>query len=200
MREIKYLKEPELKDFFKQVEASGNTRDILLMKLVYHHAMRVQEVVNLRLEDFQDLGKDSELYIKGIKKGLIQSQPMVEGDIKLMRKWLKVREKYKDVAEWQQLFITARGALSKSQVQRVFRKHALGAGLEARLNKAKRPELGIHMLRHSAGCTFAREGASTDLIRKRMRHKNLESTQVYIDLEGKEEKERQKKANSFFKV
>lgn len=198
MREIKYLKEPELKAFFKQVESSGNTRDILLMKLIYHHGLRVQEVCNLTVQDFQDLGKDSELYTRGIKKGLSQSQPMLQEDIKLMRKWLKVREKYQ--SSGQELFITARGALSKSQVQRVFRKHAVEAGLEPRLNEAGKPELGVHMLRHSAGITFARQGASTDLIRKRLRHRRLESTQVYIELEGAEEKDRQRKANSFFKV
>jgi len=200
MPDIKYLNEKELKKFFDSLGETGNLRDLLMMKLCYHHGLRVSELVNLKVADFQDLGINSELFIRRVKGGLSLSQPMTEGDIKLIKRHLRQKRSNNTVTDAKPLFCSTWGKISRSQCQRIFRKHAQKAGIKTRKDASGNDYIGIHSLRHSAGCTFARHGLSTDVIQKRLGHKSITSTQIYLTLESKEEKERQRKANEVFNV
>jgi len=63
------------------------------------------------------------------------------------------------------------GRLSSDSVYKIVRRTAQVAGL---------PEIGAHTLRHT-GCTLAIEaGASLQQVQSHARHKNIETTMVYI--------------------
>ncbi|TDI70023.1 MAG: integrase [Bacteroidetes bacterium] len=63
------------------------------------------------------------------------------------------------------------GRLSMESVYQIVKRTAITAGL---------PEIGAHTLRHT-GCTLAIEaGASLQQVQTHARHKNIETTMVYI--------------------
>jgi len=199
MRERKYLNQEELNRFFEAVR-KGSIRDRLMMNLTFHLGLRASELVGLRLDDVQRFNGLPEILVRGVKGGLTKSYLMVQEDVKLLAKWLKERNKIRGAEDNPNLFITARGTLSKMQAQRIFKKYAEEAGIEPCANSKGKPTLGIHQLRFSLGAFMAWNREPTRDIQKRLRHKRLENAQFYTDLLGAEEKEAQERLNKLFKV
>jgi len=197
MRNRKELTEDELIRFFKETEMAKDLRSEAMFKLTYHLALRVSELVNLKLDSLTDEGETFSVMVKRVKNGIDKALDLSKSDTKLLRRYLKARM---DVDN-PYLFPSKRNpsqAVTRNGVQKSFRKYALKAGIEHWLNDKGKPELGVHSLRHSHGVHCALRGIDPLTIKRRMGHKRIESTMVYV--ETARDKELQQNVSNGFKV
>lgn len=131
--------------------------------------------------------------VNRVKNGKSWMYDLSKSDTKLLRRWLKERNKLDKASEF--LFIPARRGrdrLHRNTVQKLFKKYL-------KLSGNKR-DLGVHCLRHSAGADMAIRGERLLDIKRRMGHSKIDSTMVYLELGIPEEREKQKKISNGFSV
>jgi len=157
---LKYLDREQIKAFEKALEKGGSLRDEVAMRLTFRFGLRVQELANLKLSD---LNFDShQITVEGLKSGRTRTYD-VEGDLwKKLNRYL-MQNKIKD-----RLF-----PLSTQSLKNIFKKYAKLAGLPT--------DYSIHSLRHSIGIVMAERGASPIFIMKWLRHRSVNSSQVYFE-------------------
>lgn len=170
---LKYLNENQLKDFFRAVDRSGNRRDKFLFRLILFLGLRVTEAANLTLED---INHDSyQIAVKGLKNGRSRVYDL---DGKLwfkLTQWLKERAKIADKKN-NYMFPSERYFDQPATVQSLknhFKIHAQRAGLNG--------DFSIHSLRHSCGIIHAKQGESPIAIMLWLRHRSVQSTQIYFE-------------------
>jgi len=78
------MTQEELQKFFASVT---DLRNLLAFKLGYIYAMRVGEIVQIKLKDIQQ----NRIMIQGLKNGRMGCYPLSNELKELLRKWLKVR-------------------------------------------------------------------------------------------------------------
>jgi len=178
MQKIKYLNARELGLFFKQVKQAGNIRNEAMFTLCFHHGLRVGELINLRLDDFSE--DFSRISIRREKNGIDHDYPVNPKDIKLLKKWLKLRKKHKYAERSPFLFITAHNTtdhIKKITLQKLFQKTAGEAGLS---------KTNIHVLRHSVAVDMILQKQDIYFIKYWLGHSSISSTMVYLQLANPE--------------
>lgn len=187
---MKYLTETELRRFFAQV---NDPQHAALFALIYRHGLRVSEAVSLKVSDLCFDTKPPTINITRVKKkkNQVQVNAIDEDTAKLLKRWIKKRKKHKAVTKGNDyLFLSnkSRNAddhLSKVHVQHIYRTYAEDAGIVE--NRKRYP----HALRHSCAIQLARSGLSAFDIQLWLGHLSVTSTQVYVELAGKEKTERE---------
>ena len=142
-----YLTEAEIEKVLTAAGKSRNpNRDRLLVLLAYRHALRVSELVDLRVDQI-DL-KAGTIHVRRAKNGTPGIHGLQGDELRLIR--AVIRENGQDCRF---LFISERGApLSIDGAQKLIERLGPLAGL---------PRLHAHMLRHSAGYVLAGRGVDT---------------------------------------
>jgi integrase len=159
--EIKRLKEASLK-----IGRHG-LRDWLMITMIYRHALRVGELVDLRWEQL-DLSR-SRFHVNRLKNG-DPSVHYLEGDE--IRSLRKIRREY---PECDFVFSSERqGPLTQRSLHHIIAR----AGDAADIKFPVHP----HMLRHSKGYQLANRGEDTRAIQAYMGHKNIQHTVLYAKL------------------
>jgi len=144
-------------------------RDRCMLLLMYRHGLRVSEACKMPLGAVSL--EDGHIYCGRLKKGLSTTQPLREDETRVLRAWLKERERYKG-AECQALFLSERGTgLGRQQVYNLVKRYGELVGLDI--------EAHPHMLRHGCGYALADQGADTRLIQDYLGHKNIQHTVRY---------------------
>lgn len=164
-----FLTEAEMKRFL-EAERRGRhgVRDYLLMLLTYRHGLRVSELIDVRMKDF-DL-ETGRIFVRR-KKGSLSTHQPVEGDeLRAIRAWLREREQRSD-ARSPYLFLSERGPMTRQAINYL----ANEIGERARLRFHVHP----HMLRHSTGYYLANQGYDTRLVQDYLGHKNIAHTVKY---------------------
>jgi site-specific recombinase XerD len=150
----------------------SSTRDWCLLLLTFRHALRSQEVRQLKLSDIEN---DS-LTINRVKgsKASVQALDRHKGEplldsVLAVRLWLKER-----VEDGSQILFPSQkgGKMSRMQLLRLFKKYASAAGVPANLAHP-------HILRHSLCTLMAEQHADVYAIQQRAGHKNISNTMVY---------------------
>ncbi|WP_287963022.1 tyrosine-type recombinase/integrase [Alcanivorax sp.] len=147
-------------------------RNSLMVLLAYRHGLRISELVDLRLSDF-DL-QASRMNCRRLK-GSLQNVHPVEGDEqRLIKRWLRIRPNRSS----DYLFVSERGTpITRQAAWRIFRE----AGEKAKLPVKVHP----HMLKHSCGYALADKGYDTRLIQEYLGHKNIQNTVRYTQTNAK---------------
>jgi site-specific recombinase XerD len=168
-----YLSPSEVLQILKAARESS-TRDWCMFLLTFRHALRSQEVRQLKLADVDlDAMSISISRVKGSRSS-VQSLDRHKGEPALdeviaLRAWLK--ERAEDGS--QILFPSQKGGmLTRMQLLRLFRKYALVAGIAPRLAHP-------HALRHALCSMMAAQHADVYAIQQRAGHKNISNTMVY---------------------
>jgi integrase len=157
---LKYLNSEQVTAFKKALEEGGSLRDELAMRLTFRFGLRVQELANLRVSD---INFDSQqIFIKGVKSGRSRSYDIDDTLWKKLTRYIK-QNKIED-----RLF-----PLSTQSLKNVFKRYAEKAGLPS--------DFSIHSLRHSVGIAMAKEGASPIYVMKWLRHRSINSSQIYFE-------------------
>ena len=188
---LKYLNESQLQKFFQAADKSHDRRDMFLFRLILFLGLRVQETVNLKLED---INFDSyQISIKGLKNGRSRVYDLDGKLFYKLERWLKERKRIaKNKNPY--LFPSQKYFDQPATVQSLknhFKVYAEKAGLNS--------DFSIHSLRHSCGILHARNGESPISIMLWLRHRSVNSTQVYFEqLQDEEMNDRAKENFSAF--
>lgn len=171
-RTREYLTPDEVKEMIDAAKDVGRHgfRDALLILLMYRHALRVSELVDLKWEQLElDKGR---LHITRLKNG-DPSVHFLEGDeIKALR---KLQREYDGSAF---VFVSERqGPLSINAVHKLVVRAGEVAGIEFPVHS--------HMLRHGKGYELASRGVDTRAIQAYFGHKNIQHTVRYTQLDPK---------------
>ncbi len=155
-------------DLFKAARKRGGYYEFLL-KLTYALALRVKEVVELRLDDFDPSTK--EVLIRGVKEGRHRHY-QIPDLWPLYERWLKERQA---PASNRWLFPhrdKPDDHLTREGGQAAFINSARDAGIKGH---------SIHSLRHSCAQDLANSGAPQVTIAAWLRHQSFESSARYVD-------------------
>lgn len=170
---MKSLTTQQITAVLKQARESS-TRDWCLFLLTFRHALRSQEVRQLKVSDI-DLtnGTLSINRVKGSKSSVQaldrhKGEPLLDS-VLAMRLWLKER-----VEDGSQILFPSQkgGMLTRMQLLRLFKKYAAAAGVPEDLAHP-------HILRHSLCTVMAEQHADVYAIQQRAGHKNISNTMVY---------------------
>jgi integrase len=188
---LKYLNESQLDKFFKAVDQSKDKRDQFLFRLVLFLGLRVQEAANLKLED---VNFDSyQLAVKGIKNGRSRVYDLNGRLWHKLEMWLKKRAKIADSRN--PYLFPSQKYFDEPATTQSLKNHFKVHAEQARLNS----DFSIHSLRHSCGIIHARQGESPIAIMLWLRHRSVNSTQIYFEqLEDEEMNDRAKENFSEF--
>jgi integrase len=149
------------------LEAAGKSRnpvrDRLLVLLAFRHALRVSELVDVRLEQI-DL-KAGTIHVRRVKNGTPGIHGLQGDELRLIR--ALVREN----PHSQFLFLSERKApLSNYGAQKLITRLGVTAGLTFPIH--------AHMLRHSAGYALAGRGVDTRTLQALMGHRSIANTVI----------------------
>jgi len=132
---------------------------------MYHHGLRVGEVLLLRREDV-DLFR-GRLLVRRLKGGSWSEQVLFASTAAKLRAYLG-QEK---VAAADPLFPGRAGPLKRRQIQLRFVRYRKRAGLHAHFT--------THSLRHSIATHLLDAGVSLEVVQDHLGHQNIRSTAVY---------------------
>lgn len=157
---LKYLNRDQIETFKKALVEAKNLRDEISMRLCFRLGLRVAELHNLRISD---LNFDSQqITVKGLKSGRTRTYDIDDQLWKKLTRYIK-----KNKIEVRLFPLTAQS------LKNVFKKYASLAGLPS--------DYSIHSLRHSIGIAMAQAGASPIYIMKWLRHRSINSSQIYFE-------------------
>lgn len=170
VRSREYLRLDEVERLIAAVKSVGRypARDALLISMMYHHGLRVSEVISLRWSDI-DWG-EAHLHVRRIKRGNPATHDIVGDDMRALR---SLKRLAKEKSPW--VFMSERGA---PLTDHAVRKIVTRAGEVAEFDFPIHP----HMLRHSCGYYLASRVYDTRLIQDYLGHKNIQHTVKYTQL------------------
>jgi Site-specific recombinase XerD len=168
-RNKNFLTEAEIEKFLKSARRGRHgVRNFAMMLLSYRHALRVSELVNMRMPDLDiDSGR---LFVRRNKNSLSTSQPLEGDEIRAVRAWLRLRTNA-PCCNSPLLFLSERGPMTRQAVNYLVKEISQHAGLHAHVHP--------HRLRHSCGYALANKGCDTRLIQDYLGHRNIRHTQLY---------------------
>ena len=174
MEQRDYLSEKEVDRLLSAAKTfpRHGHRNFLLTLLAYRHALRISEVVDLRVGDIDlDSGR---IYCRRLKGSVTNTHPMEGDEIRAIRKWLRDRPQ----TSLDFLFVSERGSpLTRQAAWRILKESGQMAGLDIQVHP--------HMLKHSCGYFLANRGLDTRLIQDYMGHKQIQNTVRYTATNAK---------------
>jgi type 1 fimbriae regulatory protein FimB/type 1 fimbriae regulatory protein FimE len=170
-RTREYLTEAEIEQLFEAAGKSRNpVRDRLLILLAFRHALRVSELVDVKVEQI-DL-KAHMIHIRRAKNGTPGIHGLHGDELRLIR--ALIRENPHTTF----LFLSERKApLSIDGVQKLVERLGEAAGFAFPIH--------VHMLRHSAGYALAGRGVDTRTLQAFMGHRSIANTVIYTAVADK---------------
>ncbi|MGD9682890.1 MAG: tyrosine-type recombinase/integrase [Candidatus Obscuribacterales bacterium] len=169
-RSREYITVAELKLLVAAAKQTGrhSTRDSLLILMMFRHALRVGELVDLKWDQL-DLD-NAKFHVNRLKNGDASVHHLEGDEIRALR---KLRRTYPDSVF---VFVSERkGPLSHNAIYK----------LVARAGEVAEIELSVHphMLRHGKGYQLAAAGMGTRSIQAYLGHKNIQHTVLYTKLD-----------------
>jgi site-specific recombinase XerD len=151
-----------------------NPRDIAIVELYLNTGWRLNDLLDIKLEDISEKG----IKFLNRKSGIIEIFPVQQRVIKLVKDYIKVRPK--DVKS-RNIFLSQRKLkLSDKQVWTLIKQYC---------KEAKLPEnISPHSLRHNFTAKLVKENVSPIIIQNFLNHKNFKKTQRYIHVGNNEKK------------
>lgn len=150
------------------LETWKGTRDKAILELLYSSGLRVSELCDLDLSDFNN----ESIQVREGKRGKTRTIPMTEQAIMALQAYLN---EYRDDSEGP-LFLTQFGQrVNRQRVSELVGMYARKAGVKG---------VTAHTLRHTCATHFLDAGADTRFIQEVLGHSSISSTQRYTHLSG----------------
>ncbi|HGK4757678.1 tyrosine-type DNA invertase [Enterobacter cloacae] len=166
----KYLTKDEMNTLLLAISNNMKSfRDYCMVSMAFIHGLRVSELTNLKIEDYDPLSQN--IYIRRLKGGLSTSQPLLSEENSILLNWLNERKNLpgRDLP-W--IFLSNQGKkISRQRFYQLVRNYGRLACLPL--------DIHPHMLRHSCGYGLADLGNDTRLIQDYLGHKNIRHTVTY---------------------
>jgi site-specific recombinase XerD len=160
-------------DVFTKKNPAILTRDLVIIDLLINPAIRISELVALRI---QDVFFEEKQILVTRKGGHQQLLPVKIETLDNIKEMLEYRTTY-EISD--SLFITAKRyngmvrALGVRGAQKIVEKYMLK---NFKLNKLS---YGPHLLRHAGGTMMCRNGADLPTVQSILGHRNIQTTMIY---------------------
>jgi site-specific recombinase XerD len=166
-RAPKSLPKKDVDRLLREVEQSGNKRDLAVLQLLRHTGIRVGELIALRLADVTLSERKGQLVVRAGKGSKYRVVPLNADARKAVSDYLAVRPR----STSDRLFLGRRSdGLSPRAVEKTVLKYALQARLE---------DVSPHTLRHTFGKSALDAGVDLVTVSRLMGHERLETTAIY---------------------
>ena len=149
-------------------------RDRAMIELLYASGLRIAELANARLENFNSEERILRVTGKGNKTRLV---PVGRKACEALAAYLSMeRPKLVKRRSGSEIFLSARGPkLTTVRIWQIVKKHALHSGLEKNIYP--------HLLRHSFATHLLGNGADLRIIQEMLGHADISTTQVYTHVD-----------------
>lgn len=157
----------------REIEAAAKprvrARDLAVVALLRHTGLRVGELCRLRLRDVTLAERKGSLRVlgKGAKERTIPLNRTVRAALSA---YLDARRQRPDAARYEEVFLGQRGPLTPHAVEKLVRKYARRARLDA---------FSPHSLRHSFAKSLLDAGEDLVTVRTLLGHERLDTTARY---------------------
>ena len=149
-------------------------RDRAMIELLYASGLRISELANARLENFNTEERILRVIGKGNKTRLV---PVGRKACEALAEYLSgERPKLLSRRTGNEIFLSVRGTkMTTVRVWQIVKKHAKRSGLEANIYP--------HLLRHSFATHLLGNGADLRIIQEMLGHADISTTQVYTHVD-----------------
>ena len=167
-RRLPYYLTPE--EVHKLIDAAGNERDQLLLRVLWETGARVSEAIKIRLEDvgrdgIRVLGKGNAERVVFVQDGLVSSILFHAQENGLNREDF--------------LFMSRRGGhISKQRADQVIKR----AAKKARLHR----NVHAHLFRHGYAINFLNCSGRLDALQEQLGHRDINTTRIYLRLSSED--------------
>ena len=170
------LNELQVEQFLEKIDTKAlhGLRDRAMIELLYASGLRISELANARLEDFNFEQLIVRVTGKGNKTRLV---PVGRKACEALAAYLTAeRPKLVKPRTSSEIFLSERGTkLTTARIWQIVKKHAQHAGLEKNIYP--------HLLRHSFATHLLSNGADLRIIQEMLGHADISTTQVYTHVD-----------------
>jgi integrase/recombinase XerD len=170
------LNELQVEQLLEKIDTKAlhGLRDRAMMELLYASGLRISELANARLEDFNFEQRIVRATGKGNKTRLV---PVGRKACEALAAYLSAeRPKLVKPRTSSEIFLSERGSkLTTARIWQIVKKHAQRAGLEKNVYP--------HLLRHSFATHLLSNGADLRIIQEMLGHADISTTQVYTHVD-----------------
>ena len=170
------LNELQVEQFLEAVDtkAAHGLRDRAIIELLYASGLRISELANARLENFNFEERVVRVTGKGNKTRLV---PVGRKACEALGAYLSAeRPTLVKPRSGSEIFLSERGTkLTTARIWQIVKKHAQRAGLEKNVYP--------HLLRHSFATHLLENGADLRIIQEMLGHADISTTQVYTHVD-----------------
>jgi type 1 fimbriae regulatory protein FimB len=175
-RSREYLTGPEIKRFLEAAKTATRNpeRDYCMMLVTYQHALRVSELIGLKVSD-ADL-EERTINVRRLKGSLSGRHPIFPNEAKALKHWLLARAAI--APDTDSLFV--------SEQRRDFTRAAINALVQKVAEHANLNGLSVHphTLRHSCGYALVNKGTDIRTLQAFMGHSRIENTVRYTAVDA----------------
>ena len=178
---VEHMSEDAVKAVIEQADTSRHKglRDMFLMLFLYKTGARIQEALNVQLQNIQ-FGKTPSVTLFGKPNNKPRSVPLRENTAVHLKEYIKVFHPNEGIYSDAYLFYTTRSGSKKRMTEDNARDFIQKYGEKARAACVEVPEnVHPHLFRHSFAMSLYRSGVHLTLISEWLGHANLETTLVY---------------------
>jgi integrase/recombinase XerD len=170
------LNELQVEQFLEKIDTKAvhGLRDRAMIELLYASGLRISELANTRLEDFNFEQRIVRVTGKGNKTRLV---PVGRKACEALAAYLSAeRPKLVKPRTSSEIFLSERGSkLTTARIWQIVKKHAQRAGMEKNIYP--------HLLRHSFATHLLSNGADLRIIQEMLGHADISTTQVYTHVD-----------------
>jgi integrase/recombinase XerD len=170
------LNELQVEQLLEKIDtkAPHGLRDRAMVELLYASGLRVSELANARLENFNFEERVVRVTGKGNKTRIV---PVGRKACEALAAYLSTeRSKFVKRGTSSEIFLSERGRkLTTARIWQIVKKHARHAGLEQNIYP--------HLLRHSFATHLLGNGADLRIIQEMLGHADISTTQVYTHVD-----------------
>jgi site-specific recombinase XerD len=183
---VDYLDPDEVKAIMDSIDAASRNgiRDKALLMLMHNTGARVQEIVDLKLDD---LRLDAACQIKLTGKGKKQRVcPLWEDTIEAVKAYISVRKPKQQ--EDNHLFLNDRGeSITRFGIRYIIKKYTDKA--IKKQPSLKQKQVSPHTLRHTTAMHLLQAGNELNVVGLWLGHANLNTTHMYVEINMQMKKE-----------
>jgi integrase/recombinase XerD len=170
------LNELQVEQFLEKIDTKAvhGLRDRAMIELLYASGLRISELANARLENFNFDERILRVTGKGNKTRLV---PVGRKACEALTAYLSAeRPKLVKPRSGSEIFLSERGTkLTTARIWQIVKKHARLAGLQKNIYP--------HLLRHSFATHLLGNGADLRIIQEMLGHADISTTQVYTHVD-----------------
>jgi integrase/recombinase XerD len=170
------LNELQVEQFLEKIDTKTphGLRDRAIIELLYASGLRISELANSRLENFNFEDRIVRVTGKGNKTRLV---PVGRKACEALAAYLCTeRPRLVKRSSSSEIFLSERGTkLTTARIWQIVKKHARDAGLEKNIYP--------HLLRHSFATHLLGNGADLRIIQEMLGHADISTTQVYTHVD-----------------